>query len=194
MQLPNDYEKAAVADGGNAQLPAGGYVCRIQKAEAVTANSGAMVLRILFDIEEGEYQGYYRARYARDKAWRGARGEIKWRGQYDTFLLTKEGQTNPFFKGLIKAVEESNPGVVLVSGGVLDEALMRNCHIGLVMGEEEFRGQDGQVHTAVRPRIAVPIARIREGAFTVPPLRKLPERSSAPAGFTQVDDDEALPF
>lgn len=197
MQLPKDYDKTAAADGGSAQLPVGGYVCMIKKAEPIKARNGAEMLRVLFDIDEGEHREYYLQRYNKDKQYQSANGgEVNWRGRYDLFILTKDGKTNPFFKGFLTAVEDSNPGVTLIEGGALKEERLKNCHVGLVMGEEEFRGQDGTVRTTVRPRVAVSIAKVRDGAYTIPPIRRLPGQApSQLAGFTVASDDDGdLPF
>lgn len=197
MQLPKDFDKTAAADGGAVQLPVGGYVCLIKRAEAVKARNGSEMLRILYDIDEGEYREYYLLRYNKDKQYQSAHGgEIAWRGRYDTFVLTRDGKTNPFFKGLLTAIEDSNPGVTLIENGQLNEDRLKNCHVGLVMGEEEFKGQDGTVRTTVRPRVAVSVAKIREGAYTIPPIRRLPNQApSQLAGFVAVsDDDGELPF
>lgn len=196
MRLPSDYDRTQAADGqGGSQLPAGGYVCQIKAAREETTAGGAPIIRALVDIFEGEYKDFYKNRYERDRENNSAGAEIRWRGRYDTFVLTKDGRTNPFFKGLITAVEKSNPNAVIVANGELRVDAMKNCVVGLLFREEEFLGQDGEVHRTVRPSMAVEASRIRSGDFRIPEPRLLTPAQQAQAGFTQMqDDDDTVPF
>ena len=198
MKLPSDYEKTQAADGqGGKQLPAGGYVCQIKGASEETTNNGAPILRLLIDIFEGDYKGYFQERYERDRANVSSGNAARWRGRYDTFVLTKEGKTNPFFKGLITAVEKSNPNATLIIQEELHPEFMKNCVVGLLFREEEFLGQDDEVHISVRPSMAIDAARIRSGDFKIPEPRLLSaDKKAKAAGFTEipVDNDDELPF
>lgn len=198
MKLPNDYDKAQAADGqGGPLLPAGGYVCQIKAATVETTKTGAPILRLLIDIFEGDYKGFYQERYEKDRANSKPGTEVRWRGRYDTFVLTKEGKTNPFFKGLITSVEKSNPNATLIVNGELHPEFMKSCVIGLLFREEEFLGQDNEVHNSVRPSMAIDAARIRSGDFKIPEPRLLSaDKKAKAAGFTDIpiDNDSDLPF
>lgn len=191
MNLPRDYATASAADGSGSSIPAGGYVCQIKAARPETTNSGSEMLSVMFDIFEGEYTGHYQKQFAAAKA---AGKDTRWRGTYNVFTMTKDGRTNPFFKGLITAVEKSNPNAVLVQNGVLNEGAMKNCIVGLLFREEEFLTQEGTVRTTTRPSMAVEARRIREGDYTTPAPRKLAKT----AGFTELPPmpgaDDDLPF
>lgn len=191
MKLPTDYNRAQAADGsgGGQQIPAGGYVCIIKLAEERTLPNGSQMLRVNFDIFEGEYKGAFMKRFEQD----AASGRTEWRGRYDVFVLTRDGATNPFFKGLITAVEKSNPNAQLIRDGELSPERMKNCVVGLLFREEEFLGQDGKPHRTTRPSVAVEASKIRSGDFTIPKPRLLePER----LGFTPAPEpaDDELPF
>ena len=201
IALPHDYNQAAAYDGsGGPRLVPGGYICKIVGAreEKVNTQNGPRSKFVLtFDIAEGEFAGYYDAQFKRDKK-QNASG-AKWRGTYDTFLLTNEGATNPFFKGLLTCIDNSNAPFVCVVNGQFNEANLKGKLVGLLFREEEYIGSnDGKKHKAVKACAARSVQTIREGSFDIPEPKLLqgnaPSRNAAPtAGFTQVDDEE-LPF
>lgn len=201
IALPHDYSTAAAYDGSmGPRLAPGGYVCRIigARSETVNTRSGAKEKFVLaYDIDEGEFAGYYDAQYKRAKEQDA--GKAKWRGTYDTFILTNEGATNPFFKGLLTCIDKSNEPFACVVNGQLNEASLKGKLVGLLMREEEYIGSDGRKHTATRACAARSVQTIREGGFEVPEPKLLSggataRNTAAPtAGFTQVEDDD-LPF
>ena len=201
IALPHDYSTAAAYDGSMGQrLAPGGYVCRIigARSETVNTRSGAKEKFVLaYDIDEGEFAGYYDAQYKRAKEQSGS--SAKWRGTYDTFILTNEGATNPFFKGLLTCIDKSNEPFACAVNGQLNEASLKGKLVGLLFREEEYIGSDGKKRTATRACAARSVQTIREGGFEVPEPKLLdggaPGRHTAAptAGFTQVEDEE-LPF
>jgi len=206
IALPSDYNQAAAYDGsGGPKLVPGGYICKIAGARCEkvnTKNGPAQKLVLAFDIAEGEFAGHFDAQFKRAKE-KDASG-AKWRGTYDCFLLTNEGATNPFFKGLITCIDKSNEPFQCVVGGQLNEANLKGKLIGLLFREEEYIGSsDGKKHTAVKACAARSVQTIREGNFEIPEPKLLqgngggrgaaPSFKPADAGCTQIDDDE-LPF
>jgi len=193
MQLPKDYEQATAADGRSIRmLPPGGYVCQI-KAAAVNERNGKKRLEILYDVFEGEYKDFFTKQYQTgfDKGY-----DPQWRGVYGVNVLTNAGNTNPFFKGLLTAVQKTNPNAQLIQGGTLNEGAMKNCVVGLLIREEEYIGNDKKKHTTTRASMAVDAARIRSGDFTVPEPKRVSEPAANTAGFTEVPagTDDGLPF
>lgn len=207
IPIPRDYDSARGFDGSNGpQLTPGGHICRIQAVRVEQSRSGKDMLVVAFDIaENGEFDGYYKARY--DRA-RGFDANAKWPGVFRVTLLNSEGKTNGFFKGFIEAVEGSNSNYNFKATNG-DEQSLRGKLVGFNFGEEEYCQQStGEIKTSVKPSYAVSVARVREGV--IPPAKKLyksqdnPFAASAPlpapsneqmrmTGFTPVDDDE-LPF
>ena len=53
---PSDYDSVRVGD--YKVLPAGGYICRILKAEETTSSTGKPMLKIAFDIADGDFTGW----------------------------------------------------------------------------------------------------------------------------------------
>lgn len=201
IQLPSDYNQAAAYDGnGGPRLMPGGQVCKIvgARTETVNTQNGPKQKFVLaYDIAEGEFAGYFDAQFKRAKEQDASKA--KWRGTYDCFILTNEGKTNPFFKGLIACIDKSNEPFQCVVNGQLNEANLKGKLVGLLFREEEYLA-DGKKKSVVKACASRSVQTIREGNFEIPEPKLLQgsqsgrgAASSVPAGFTQVDDDD-LPF
>ena len=75
MKPINNFDKVQ-ATGAIDILPAGAYVCKIEKCTEEKNKSGTGThLAILFDIVEGDYRGFFmadwKAQNREDKFWRG---------------------------------------------------------------------------------------------------------------------------
>ena len=193
IKLPNDYKTARAYDGTvGPTLTPGGHICRISAAKLETARSGAEMLVVAFDIAEGgEFDGYFRDRHERAT---GYNPTGKWPGVFRTGIVTKDGKTNGYFKGLITAIEESNAGYSFEATGG-NEATLAGKMGGFCFGEEEFRASDGSVKVSVKPFYAVSVARVREG-LPVPARKPLNDQQAQMErqGFSTVDNDDELPF
>lgn len=190
MNITPGYEKAAAYDGSSERLPAGGYICRIMKAWVETTRNGSEQLVLALEIAEGNYEGFARKQFNSRKA---NNPNAAWPCIFKQFALGTDGQTNPFFKGMLKSIEESNAGYVWN----WQEATLANKMIGMIFREEEFEASDGSIKTTVRPAFPRSVQTIRNGVET-PEIRRLNNNRAAQpnaqnAGFTPVDDDE-LPF
>lgn len=191
IHIPDDYNTARAYDGSNAlTLPAGGHICKIISARQDTAKTGTEMLVVAFDIAEGGmYDGYYTRKHERSMSYRT---DAKFPGVFRAPVTTKDGKTSGYFKGLITAIEESNPGFRFVG----DEKTLSGKAVAFNFGEEEWRKSDGTVGVSVKPFYAVSVQRAREGIQ--PPARKVLNDSQAQMerqGFTPVDAaEEPLPF
>ena len=177
---PRDYDTAASYDSDFAKLPPGGYICEIYKMEETVIANGSQIVTVYYDIAEGEYEGYFAARYRRDKRAEQLPGKAKWQGRYILFPYTRDGLTNPVFKGLLTCVEMSNNGFHLVWPLNLDD--FRNKKVGLLFREEEIIW-DGKVITTIRPCGARSVSHIACGAFSVPGKHRLSEERKREAGI-----------
>lgn len=153
LKRPTDYETAQAATSGSTPtLPAGGHGCYIKKAEVVTMDydgKRSTQLHVYFDIREnGPYDDYYLKKYNAGQRW----GTPKWQGVFkqrvygETNGTEDESVTNPYFKGLVTAIEESNPGFKWD----WNEQSLRGKKIGFIFREEEFLTQEKEVKTTVR--------------------------------------------
>ena len=184
MEKPQGYDEAQ-SFGEFETLPAGGYKCLIKKVVCEKTQAGKEYLKIEFDIAEGEYKDFYQKKFAND-----ARPEPKWSGIWTVFTEGyNPGTTNPKFKGLITSVEASNTGFKFN----FNEQELVNKKVGLVFREEEFEGQDGQLHTSVKPFFAVSYDKAEEAKIPAP--KKLAQKGEAFDDFsTNVADNDDLPF
>lgn len=189
INVASDYDSARAYGGSGAPyLTPGGHICRILGARQEKAKSGADMIVIAFDISEGgEFDGYFAKRHERSKDFNA---DAKWPGIFRTSIMTRDGKTNSYFKGLIVAVEESNTGYSFKAAN-FDESTLKGKMVGFNFGIEEYMGRDGSIRETVRASWAVSVSRVLEGIE--PPKRKTynPPAGSA-EGFTEVH--EKLPW
>lgn len=159
----------------------GGYICGILGAEDEAKDER---IRCQYDIIEGDFKNYYRDRLSRRPDW-----------NLPSFIKSYKEKALGFFKKFLEAVEASNPGYKFDD----DERKLRGKKIGLVLGEEEYRKQDGSIGVTLRVVDFLPIADIKAGKFEVPKRKTLASEPSyaAPVNtsdFEEITDDEDLPF
>lgn len=159
-----DWRNAETND--NQRLVAGGYVCRI---EDVQDNPNKEYLYIEFDIAEGEFKNYYSQLASSFGFWGGR------------FYRSYKAKALGMFKSFILAVEGSNDGYEFND----DEPTLIGKLIGLVLREEEYIGNDGNVKTRLTVSSVKPAEAIRTGKFKVPELKKLPAEDTMEA----IDED-----
>lgn len=165
----------------NNKLPAGGYVCGITAVEDVPNQE---YLKFEFDIAEGEFKNTYRELY-------DARGF--WAGK---FIKSYKDNALGYFKKMLTAFENSNKGFTFNN----DEKTLKRKLIGLVVGYEEYIGNDGTVKERLRITDFLPIDDIHSGNFSVPELKKLDgntmvnSASNSSNDFAAIDGDDDLPF
>jgi len=136
------------------RLCAGGYVCVLETVTDVPAKE---YLKIEYDIAEGNFKGYYSDLFSNRGFWGG------------TFYRSYKEKALSFFKGFITAVEKSNYGYKWNN----DETSLNNKKIGLVLGEEEYRANDGSVKKRLYVHKTLSVDDIHFNKFTVPPLKTL---------------------
>lgn len=194
MRPIEGYDQAASLDGSSfPTIPAGGYVCEIKFARADQSKSGEPMLVLAIDVCDGPQKGFYDKRFTADKA---QDPNAKWRGVYNQ-MLYRNGAVSGFFKGLMTAIERSNPGY----HWDWNEAGLKGKKVGFIFREEEYLNTKGETRTSTKPAFPRDIDTIRKGV-EVPEIKRLAQRG-APAsqqppafnpGFTQVPMDDTLPF
>ena len=144
--------------GESKRLPAGGYVCKYTKVED---NAGKNYLYMEFDIAEGEYRGYFEDLEERAGFWAG-----KCYRSYSEKAL-------PMFKRMCSAVTKSNKNFIFDGNQHCDESTLVGKKVGMILGEEEYIGNDGSTKTRLYVVREVDIADIKAGKFKIPELKKL---------------------
>ena len=103
------------------------------------------------------------------------------------------------FKRMCSAVTKSNKGFIFDGNEHCDETTLIGKKVGMILGEEEYIGNDGSTKTKLYVAREIAIDDLKAGKFKIPELKKLNE---APAevkqddGFMNVpqDADEETPF
>lgn len=177
------------------KLPVGAYVCRIKRAVVKDGSTGAQ-LCVLFDIEDGEYAGFYEADFNTNTA-----ENKKWRGVLRLFLPKNDGSekdewTKSTLKGFVASVEESNRGYYWD----WDENSLSGLELGIIFRNEEW-DYNGRTGWAVRPFRACSVDTVQDGDYKLPPDKPLKgSPSSATPGassgaFTDYNaNEDDLPF
>ena len=194
MQQLKGFEKAKVITGGIPQLPKGGYIAKILDCKEESKN-GYSWLAFSFDIAEGEHKGHFAEQYRAN-----TNENKKWRGTYNAFIPEEASQYYEEnlnkFKTMIANIEESNPGY----HWDWDESKLKGKVIGVIFGEKEFETQNGDVIIVTECRGIRSVDCIKNGKFKMPALKTLSgapsvsSTSTSSNGFTEVDDDDDLPF
>ena len=179
------------------KLPLGAYVCKVKKVAIQQNDNYGGQLCILFDIEDGDYRGFYANEFNNNIA-----DNKKWKGVLRVWLPKDDGTENDewtksTFKGMVTAFEKSNPGYQWN----WDENSLVGKEIGVLFRNEEweFKGKTGWT---VRPFKAISVDSVADGKYTLPkdkPLKNKASAYSAPAvsagDFSMLDDDDSdLPF
>ncbi len=184
MKKPQGYDAAPAYTGESQALPAGGYICKILKAEETNSQSNRPMLVILFDIAEGEHKDYYRQQFDRIKQ---TSPDAKWGG---VFRQLTDGSSTPFFKGMITSVEVSNAGYKWD----WDENTLSGKLFGGLFGREQYQSGAGELRWSTKCQNVRSVETIRTGNFEVPEDKPLSGQTAMPPGFTAANDDFDLPF
>ena len=190
FKKPKDYDNVKV--GESKILPADGYVCTILKAEETTSSTGKDMIKVAFDIADGEFAGYFKDMFDSWKASADDPKSVKWpfSGTKWILLLNNEGQTNRDFKSFCTALEDS--GVDVWKNDVFDAASLKGAKLGII-----FRREEQEYNHATSWR-TVPwgfrsVKTIEEGSFSVPEDKPLPQKTITEAdSFSAMEDD--IPF
>lgn len=165
-------------------LKAGGYVCKITNVEDVPSKE---YLYVEFDIAEGEHKDYYKKLQEAKNFWGGS------------FYKSYKEKALPMLKRFCSAVTKSNSGYIFDAGAQnSDEKTLKGKLIGLVLFEEEYIKNNGEIGRRLKVDYECDIEKIRKGEFKVKELKRLPEdqRPKENTEFMNVPDNSAdeIPF
>lgn len=192
FKKPKDYDDVRVGD--YRILPAGGYICRILKAEETKSSSGKDMIKVAFDICDGEYTGYFMEQFQGRKAAAENPQEVKWpfSGTKWILLTNNEGKTNRDFKSFCTALEDS--GVSVWKGDTFDVKGIKDAMVGVIFRREEHEYLS-QTSWRTVPFGFRSVKTIEEGTFNVPedkPLNKPVLDLTGIDSFQAAEDD--IPF
>ena len=158
------------------RLPAGVYLCVILDVEDFPDRE---YLKVTYDIMRGEYAGHFNTIRKEHPDW-------SWVGAY---VKSYKPKALPMFKRFCTAVTKSNPGYVFDGQINTDEKSLIGKGLGLVLGEEEYYGNDGEKRT--RLYVAREFAVDDFSSQKVPALKTVKDDTTT--GFTSLTN-EPLPF
>ena len=188
MRKGRDWNSVQAYDGESTALKPGAYICVVKGMKETRSRNGAPMIELMFDIAEGEYKDYYLEKYRREKL---EHNKVSYKGIYRTLLETKDGNTNPYFKGLITVIEKSN-------GFVLPDEFSENDVKGKLFGGL-FRKREWEKDKWVTELTSVrTVEAIREGNYILPedkPLNNNSNGNSQYQGFSidnDADDEDLL--
>ena len=170
---------------GFQRLAPGGYFIKILNVENVESKQ---YLKIAFDIADGPNKGYFAKQYAEDTR---EKDKKKWPNA-GTFVRSAKSM----FKGFTNAVIDSNKNYQWE----WDEQSLVGKYVGVVIGDEEYLNQKGQLRTRNYVAAVRSIDTIKKGDFKVPEIKKLDTTkttTAAPAPFNDpfaAANDETPPF
>lgn len=185
MKAITNIASVQEATGESKRLQAGGYICKYTNVEDVPKKE---YLYMEFDIAEGEDKGYFAELEERAGFWAGK-----------CYRSYKENAL-PMFKRMCSAVTKSNKGFIFDGNEHCDESTLIGKKVGILLGEEEYIGNDGSVKTRLRVVREMSVDEIKEGKFKIPPLKKLDnfkdDSAKSDDGFMNIpeDSDEETPF
>ena len=152
------------------RLKPSGYVCKILKVEDYPDKE---YLKIYFDINRGEDKGYFKSQFEKD-----TRKQRKWPNA-GTFIRSYKDSAASMFKGFINAIEKSNKGYQWN----FDEKTLVNKVVGLIIADEQYQNQKGQVRVRNYVAAVRSVETIEKGEYEIPALKELTttKATTAPA-------------
>lgn len=188
----DDAKKSAQKKKGE-QLPAGPYVCKIYGVKL-----GEGFIKVQFDVEEGEYKGFFHKQYKENTA-----EDKKYKGMATIWLPKDDGSqgdvyTKEKFARWTNSLEESNEGYVWD----WDETKWKGKLIGILYGEVGKRIEDKDI-TYNEVRYPASVEYVRSGKAKAPKFyaykgyqaQETPVASTS-ADFMNIPENiaEELPF
>ena len=161
---PMGWDEAVANDGTFKKLPAGGHACVIVQARLTKSKSkGEDMLELAFDIDGGEYNGYFGEQYVRNQ--QNYPDDAKWPngGVYRQVLV---GNSMSNAKGMFLNIEKSNPGW----NWNWDETELKGKKFGGVFREEQYRNAKGEPKMRIACIAVRPVEGITEVAVPEPKL------------------------
>ena len=152
------------------RLTPNSYICTILIVEDYPEKE---YLKIYFDIAKGDDKGYFKKQYDGD-----TRKERKWPNA-GTFIRSYKDSAASMFKGFTNAVEKSNKGYKWD----FDEKTLVNKVVGLIIADEQYQNQKGQVRVRNYVAAVRSVETIEKGEYEIPALKELTttKATTAPA-------------
>ena len=177
-----------VQESGDNQRPApGGYVCQIVKVEDIPLDpktDKGNYLRIHYDITEGDFAGYYA----------GLRERFPESSTIGSYIRSYKEKALGMFKRFCSVVSNSNGNYVFDAKTNSDEQTLVGKKVGLVLGEEEYYSNAGELKTRLYVVREYTVDDIHGGKFKTPDLKKLNQDNDGFVSTIAPGTNEEVPF
>jgi hypothetical protein len=187
IQLDGNFQSVKAQVGGMyVAPPAGGYVFRVLEVSEAPSDTGKPMVTLTMDVHEGPHKGVFE----------------KYPKKYRQLV---NGDSLPFFKGMLSAFQASNPTERLK--GLVNHALqcnpmvLKDCLVGGLLRDQEYKQKDsGEIRIGQEVAYLCAVSEVPN--LKPAPIKRLttqgkPNAShssgySAPNGAPPPEDD--LPF
>lgn len=182
----------------NRQLPVGAYVCQVIDSQ-IEGKAPDQRLAVIFEIYEGEYKGWYMAKYKAQKE-RGSNYEIKYKGVLRLRIPNPDNKNAQYpesdqrrFNDMIARFQNSNPNTEFFNDDGFDEMKLKGKLIGISVAEDEYNGA-----SFTKPVRFENVDDVRQGLVKPIESRKQPDPTPAPMmdqrSQMEVVNTEQLPW
>lgn len=180
------------------KLPAGAYEVNIIRAEEQEGSNNSCALCLLFDIANGDYAGYFRAKFAGDK--KAYPDTAKYKGVlrlwYPNGDSDKDKSNEKRIKTALERIKESN-NLSIDFSKEWDGAKLKNCKVGMIFRdcEYDYKGYRGMT---AQPYQIITLENLKEGKFTIPNPKYLnggkAQSDSSSVDIDEITEEDDLPF
>ena len=176
MRKPNGYDQSEAIEGGIKSPKAGPCILGVVNAFIQNNKNSEQQLVLFIDIAEGEFKNYYRRQTDRFN-----------KNRYLRFYQNTEGKGTPYFKGIISAIEESNPGYRFDWN---ESTLVHKVLGGNLREEEYIRSSDSTIGTVLRVAYLCSKRTILEGGHKVLPVKKIQQKIQLEPDVDDIPPDD----
>ena len=176
MKKIENYEN--IRDFSDVSLPVGPQPCKITD---VIDHPDKSYLEVRFDIDSGEFKGFYKNMFEKNGSWRG------------TIIRSYKESALGFFKAFITAVEKSNTNYSWLANDWNEKSLIGK-YVIVNFREEEYLAENNEIKTSIKPFEFRSIQAWKEGKIQTPKKLEI-ERNTITESSTLPDiSDEDVPW
>jgi len=174
LNRPHNWDTIEPIEFGSFEkLPPGAYTCVIRNAYAKLSTTKKQMLVLEMDVDSGEYAGFFSNKQ-----------------KLASVNQLTEGNSLPFFKSLINAIEASNEGYIFD----FDPKTLIGRRCCAVFREEEFVTDKGAIAVSCKIWYITSLAKMAEG-IEVPKLKALngaPQQNASFQGWPSTNGTQQL--